>query len=83
MPEADRNAHAPRPPLDELEVIASSKDLTRQEKIARLRDLCYDAREMDVAAEEGMGGGAPSRFDGIVRLLHQLGARVQPSNTKQ
>ena len=80
------SAETPEPgrqPDSTPEGIVASKELTRQQKIDRLREMSYDARELDVAKEEGMGGGEPSEYDRIVRALRALGAEDAPTDQKQ
>lgn len=58
--------------------------LTRRQKIDELRRLSYDARELEVADEEGMGGPSqPSNLDAIQAALRELGARDVPTSHKQ
>lgn len=64
------------------EAIVASATMTREQKIARLREMSYDAREMDVAKEEGMGGGPPSNLDRIQNALRALGADEPQPGTK-
>jgi len=65
------------------EVFASPEDvlehagLSREEKIEILRRWSYDAAELEVAEEEGMGGGEPSLNDRIHRCLHELDAPLE------
>jgi hypothetical protein len=46
--------------------------LDREQKIDLLQRWQYDAREMSVAEEEGMGNGEPSLVGEISRALHSL-----------
>jgi len=46
--------------------------LSLQEKADILRRWEYDARELSVAEEEGMGGGEASLLDRIEAALHAL-----------
>jgi fumarate hydratase, class II len=58
--------------------------LTREEKIAKLRRWSYDARELEVANEEGMGGPPkPSNLPAILEALQELGATDDSSSHKQ
>ena len=50
--------------------------LTREQKIKVLRRWEYDARELEVAEEENMGGGPPSVLDEILKALHDLDSEV-------
>lgn len=76
----------PRPELHNAtdpETILASPALSREQKIQRLRELCYDARELDVAAEEGMGGGRPTQLARILRALRSLGVVDRATDSKQ
>ena len=55
--------------------------LTREEKIKILRRWEYDARELEVAEEENMGGGPPDILDEILRTLHRLQADIDTEHT--
>ncbi|MCH8956862.1 hypothetical protein IIA28_16295 [candidate division KSB1 bacterium] len=44
--------------------------------LAVLRCWEYDARELEVAEEENMGGGPPGVLDKVFRALHRLDADV-------
>lgn len=58
--------------------------LTRAQKIEKLRRWAYDARELDVANEEGMGGESrPSDLAEILAALHELGAADVVASHKQ
>lgn len=46
--------------------------LSREEKIALLKQWEYDARELEVAEEENMGGGAADMLERILRALEKL-----------
>ena len=50
--------------------------LTRDQKIQILRRWEYDARELEVAEEENMGGGDPDVLDEVLAALHQLNAVI-------
>ena len=58
------------------EDILCEQSLTREQKIKILRQWEYDARELEVAEEENMGGGPPSMLDEILRALHCLNSAV-------
>jgi hypothetical protein len=68
--------------LDPTSVFASPEDifyeqsLTRDQKINLLRRWEYDARELQVADEENMGGGPPDVLDQVFKVLHRLDAKV-------
>lgn len=57
------------------EVLADNT-LTREEKIKVLRSWEYDARELEVAEEENMGGGRPSLLGQVLSALHRMDAEV-------
>ena len=48
-------------------------DLTREERLAILRQWERDARELSVAEEEGMGGGEESLLARVRLAIAQLG----------
>lgn len=48
--------------------------LSREEKISVLRRWEYDARELQVADEENMGGGPPDILDRVLAVLRELEA---------
>jgi len=54
------------------EDILRERTLTREEKIELLRRWEYDARDLEVAAEENMTGGPPSQLGAVQRALRQL-----------
>ncbi len=56
------------------EDVFGEKSLTREQKIEILRRWEYDARELEVAEEENMGGGPPDMLDQVLSVLHQLDA---------
>jgi hypothetical protein len=49
--------------------------LSREQKIKILERWEYDARELQVAAEEGMEGPQPVTLDAVLRALQALGVR--------
>ena len=58
--------------------------LTREAKIEILCHWLYDATELSVAEEEGMGGGEPSKLGAVLAALHSLtggvdGERAAPT----
>lgn len=73
------------PQLPDPRSVLDDPTLTREQKIERLRQLSYDARELDVATEEGMQGsrGAPSNLPRIQEALRQLGAEDEGTSHKQ
>ncbi|MEZ5964886.1 MAG: hypothetical protein R3F56_13685 [Planctomycetota bacterium] len=64
------------------DAILRATNLTREQKVARLRQLSYDARELAVAAEEGMPGSVPP-IDRIQAALRALGVEDSGTDTKQ
>ena len=73
------------PQLPDPRTILDDPTLTREQKIHRLRQLSYDARELDVATEEGMVGskGLPSNLPRIHEALRELGAEDEGTTHKQ
>lgn len=53
--------------------IVTDPRLDRASKVKLLRDWEYDAREMEVAEEEGMIAPTPDLLDDIMAALHALG----------
>lgn len=68
--------------LDPVSIFASPDDvlseqsLAREQKIKILRRWEYDARELEVAEEENMGGGPPGILDEVLHALHRLDAEI-------
>jgi hypothetical protein len=56
--------------------VLDDRDLSREEKIKVLRRWEYDARELEVAEEENMGGGPPDLLDEVLTALRQLDAQT-------
>lgn len=54
--------------------LLADERLDRDQKIEILRRWKYDASELAVAEEEGMGGGESSRVEEVVKALEALGA---------
>lgn len=65
--------------------VCNSPELTQEQKIEILHRWEYDARELQVAAEENMAGGANDvSLEDVLAALHQLGASAgQSHSTKQ
>ena len=61
--------------------ILCEQSLTREQKIKILRRWEYDARELEVAEEENMGGGPPSMLDEILNALHCLNYEVDTEHS--
>ena len=67
--------------MDPKEVVAN-EELTRDQKIEILRRWEYDARELEVVAEEaGMAVRRPEMFDRVVQALHMLDVDRVMKNT--
>jgi hypothetical protein len=60
--------------------VLAEKDLSREQKIKILRKWEYDARELQVAEEEGMQGPQPVGLADVLRALRSLGA---PADTER
>jgi hypothetical protein len=58
------------------EQVLERDDLSNEQKAAILRRWAYDARELEVAEDEGMRDGEPDLLD---RVLHTLNELVRPS----
>lgn len=58
------------------DAVIQKQTLTRDQKIKILKRWEYDARELEVAEEENMGGGPPSMLDQVLKALHHLGADI-------
>jgi len=68
------------------EDVVKAKSIIREQKIEILRRWEYDARELGVAAEEGMPGNNSDMLDQILEALNKLGAehnRHSDAPTKQ
>jgi len=66
--------------------VLRAKDLTREQKIEILRRWEYDARELEVAADENMTGSNSDLLDRVLKSLGELGYLSDPDNeppTKQ
>ncbi len=56
------------------EDVVERDDLTREQKIEILRRWVYDARQLDVAEEENMGGEGQDMLYRVLKVLDALGA---------
>jgi hypothetical protein len=56
------------------EEVLQRDDLSREQKAAILRRWAYDARELEVAEDEGMRDGEPDLLDRVLRALDELKA---------
>lgn len=55
--------------------VLANKSLTREQKIDILRRWAYDAREIEIADEENMGGRPiDDALDEVLKCLKELGA---------
>jgi hypothetical protein len=79
MTEADDEMDLEKARLDPGSVFASPEELcessalSREQKIDLLQRWADDARELDLAEEEGMAGGESSMLSRIVSALDSLG----------
>jgi hypothetical protein len=62
------------------EELLANNALSREQKVEILRRWEYDARELQVAEEEGMEGPQPVTLDVVLRALRALGA---PADTER
>jgi outer membrane lipoprotein SlyB len=60
------------------EEVLKRDDLSREQKAAILRRWAYDARELEVAEDEGMRDGEPDLLDRVLRSLDKLKASSGP-----
>jgi len=68
------------------EDVLKAGDLSREQKIEVLRRWEYDARELEVAADENMTGNNSDLLDKVLQALEKLGYEADPENappTKQ
>ncbi len=56
------------------QAVVKEEGLSREQKIEILRQWEYDARQLDVAEEENMGGGEASQLDQVLAALQELSA---------
>ncbi len=61
--------------------VCTASELDQAQKVEILRRWEYDARELQVAAEENMGEGPGQLLDDILAALKQLGADTATQNT--
>jgi outer membrane lipoprotein SlyB len=54
------------------EQVLRRDDLSREQKAAILRRWAYDARELEVAEDEGMRDGEPDLLDRVLQALNEL-----------
>jgi hypothetical protein len=88
-PDTDKFAAAlgdPTSVFSEPEAVLSRQDIPREMKIEILRRWEYDARELSVAENEGMGGGPPSllrRVQAALRSIDSGPEQPQAAPTKE
>ena len=63
------------------EDVLNQQNITREQKIKILRRWEYDARELEVAEEENMGGGPPSMLSDILAALHRLDSEIDTEHS--
>lgn len=63
--------------FDSPAAVCTSTELNQTQKVDILRRWEYDARELQVAAEENMGEGPGKLLDEILAALHRLGAAAE------
>jgi len=61
--------------------VLNDKDLNVADKIKILLRWEYDARELEVAEEEGMTGGPPDLLSNILTALHKLNQHHDTDHT--
>ena len=72
--------------FSEPEDVLQAKDLTREQKIEVLKRWEYDARELEVAADENMSDDSSDLLGRVLKSLDELGYDPDPDNdpsTKQ
>jgi hypothetical protein len=60
--------------FDEPEEVLRREDLTREQKTLILRRWEYEARELEIAADEGMRGETKDKLDRVLNALRALGS---------
>jgi len=63
------------------EDVLAEQSLTHGQKIEILKRWEYDARELEVAEEENMGGTVPSVLGEVLNALHRLDAAVDTEHS--
>ncbi|HKL27379.1 MAG TPA: hypothetical protein VJ910_14235 [Desulfuromonadales bacterium] len=63
------------------EDVLAEASLSRDQKIQILRRWEYDARELEVADDENMGGGSPDVLDRVLDALRRLDAEADIEKT--
>ena len=68
-------------PLPDPNKVVQDEDLSRSEKVQKLRRWRHDAHEIEVANDEGMGGTVqPSNLADVHEALRELGAPASPTS---
>lgn len=57
--------------------IIQDRSLSATQKYQLLKLWEYDARELEVAEEENMAGGPPSRLREVVQALHEISSALE------
>lgn len=63
--------------------VARDANLSEEEKREALRRWEYDARQLSVAAEEGMAGGEPSRLDEVKEAQSIVPSSDEPKSDEK
>ena len=71
----------PRSEFSHPEEVLNQQTITREQKIKILRRWEYDARELEVAEEENMGGGPPSMLGDVLAALHRLDSEIDTEHS--
>lgn len=69
------------PAFQSPEAVLAAPNLTRDQKIGLLQRFEYDAREIEVAAEEGMGVRSSDLFERVLKAMHELGTGPDITHT--
>jgi hypothetical protein len=77
----DRALFDPASVFKEPDTVVEHEDLAQEYKVEILRRWVYDAIEMAVAEEEGMGGGDAVAVHTILVALHRLAGGCQSMRT--
>ncbi|PSN20179.1 hypothetical protein C7271_03465 [filamentous cyanobacterium CCP5] len=67
--------------FDSPAAVCNTTELSQDQKVEILRRWEYDARELQVATEENMGGSPGSHLDEVLAALHQLGVGASPGDS--
>ena len=73
--EVDKALLDPAAVFERPDQVLAVSNLTQAQKVEILQRWEYDARELQVAEEEGMGGRDPDLLDAIISALHQLSVK--------